>query len=361
MLILNIASRKRLQTDLTGANGKCLRSCPCPDFEIVQTTAMALCRSSTSKVEGGEPSEHYAATVDKGPSGEKPQGQASAERRTVPRAERWHGVTRNRIKATRPTIPLSHIHPHRSNTDMGIRDSFSRSKKKVKHLLTGRKHKSGGTGTETGEESVGSVGSLPQSVPDIVAGSSRNLADNRASGGGRAGSADQFPQQDEPELAPAGGSETGQGGGEVDVDRGEVGQRHSHLDPDVEAVVGSGSGREGSNTDEVKVKQVHPSPSTPSIPHGREPDGMLMWLLQLPPHLIPPSECVDTSIVPDRDVQEVLRPDENPKPRAADDSENKPDWRSMVSSTIKLLHGVRDGPLKSVAGGLCTILENCEV
>ena len=47
--------------------------------------------------------------------------------------------------------------------------------------------------------------------------------------------------------------------------------------------------------------------------------------------------------------------------------ENKTDWGSTVSASAKLLlRGVRDsagafGPLKSVAGGLCFILENCEV
>ena len=48
-------------------------------------------------------------------------------------------------------------------------------------------------------------------------------------------------------------------------------------------------------------------------------------------------------------------------------NENKPGWRSTASSSAKLLlRGVRDsadafGPLKSVAGGLCFLLENCEV
>jgi hypothetical protein len=47
--------------------------------------------------------------------------------------------------------------------------------------------------------------------------------------------------------------------------------------------------------------------------------------------------------------------------------ENKSNWKSTASATAKLLlRGVRDsadafGPLKSVAGGLCFILENCEV
>ena len=53
-------------------------------------------------------------------------------------------------------------------------------------------------------------------------------------------------------------------------------------------------------------------------------------------------------------------------PSAAPD-ENKPDWKSTASASAKLLfRGVRDsadafGPLKAVAGGLCFILENCEV
>jgi len=47
--------------------------------------------------------------------------------------------------------------------------------------------------------------------------------------------------------------------------------------------------------------------------------------------------------------------------------ENKRDWTSTAAASAKLLlRGVRDsadafGPLKSVAGGLCFILENCEV
>ena len=58
--------------------------------------------------------------------------------------------------------------------------------------------------------------------------------------------------------------------------------------------------------------------------------------------------------------------DESVEPSAAED-ENKSGWKSTASSSAKLLlRGVRDsadafGPLKSVAGGLCFILENCEV
>ena len=53
-----------------------------------------------------------------------------------------------------------------------------------------------------------------------------------------------------------------------------------------------------------------------------------------------------------------------PSPTAG---ESRPDWKSTASASAKLLlRGVRDSadafpPLKSVAGGLCFILENCEV
>ena len=73
----------------------------------------------------------------------------------------------------------------------------------------------------------------------------------------------------------------------------------------------------------------------------------------------------DTSAVPDHTPQD-LRPDENAEPGAVA-NEKKSSWKSTAFATAKLLlRGVRDsadafGPLKSVAGGLCFILENCEV
>jgi len=57
---------------------------------------------------------------------------------------------------------------------------------------------------------------------------------------------------------------------------------------------------------------------------------------------------------------------ESVEPSAAVD-ENRSDWKSTASASAKLLlRGVRDSadafpPLKSVAGGLCFILENFEV
>ena len=89
-----------------------------------------------------------------------------------------------------------------------------------------------------------------------------------------------------------------------------------------------------------------------------------MWLFQLL-YLIVPSDNADISAVPDH-MPEVLHSNESAEPSATT-NEKKLNWRSTASATAKLLlRGVRDtadafGPLKSVAGGLCFILENCEV
>ena len=75
------------------------------------------------------------------------------------------------------------------------------------------------------------------------------------------------------------------------------------------------------------------------------------------------------------DVDPDLVPDhipEDPHPKVAADmgtvaDKKKSNLKSAAAATAKLLlRGVRDtadafGPLKSVAGGLCFILENCEV
>jgi hypothetical protein len=68
----------------------------------------------------------------------------------------------------------------------------------------------------------------------------------------------------------------------------------------------------------------------------------------------------------EREGNEPNVDDKSVGPSAAPD-ENKSDWKSTASASAKLvLRGVRDsadafGPLKAVAGGLCFILENCEV
>ena len=65
-------------------------------------------------------------------------------------------------------------------------------------------------------------------------------------------------------------------------------------------------------------------------------------------------------------MSEDFRPEESARPSTAAD-ESKSNWKLTTSATAKLLlRGVRDsvdtfGPLKSVAGALCFILENCEL
>jgi len=141
----------------------------------------------------------------------------------------------------------------------GIRDSYSRLKKKFKHKLMGSKPKPDRTELDAHGERVGSSGSLPRPEPHVVAGGhdqGRNVADMD---GQQVCSADLLPQQDEPGPAPARGSRD-ERGTETDVDGREASQRYSQVHPDVEAAMGSGRGGE--------IECIRPSPSTPSIPHS---------------------------------------------------------------------------------------------
>ena len=84
--------------------------------------------------------------------------------------------------------------------------------------------------------------------------------------------------------------------------------------------------------------------------------------IQLLP-LIIPSDNIGATF-PDY-AQEVPYQGKSAEPSATTDTTTL-GGRSAVSATVKLLQVVRDstngfGPLKSVAGGLCLILENCDV
>ena len=92
---------------------------------------------------------------------------------------------------------------------------------------------------------------------------------------------------------------------------------------------------------------------------GGEGIGPLGPLPQPGPPIVMGSDCEGEGNEPDVD-------DGGVGPSVAP-NENKSDWTSTASASAKLLlRGVRDsadafGPLKAVAGGLCFILENCEV
>ena len=224
-----------------------------------------------------------------------------------------------------------------------IRDSFSKMKKDLKHRLKGRKYKPDRTGVNAAGETVDSSDSLLRPDSRILARGDDGEGSRTSTEGQQVRSRDRSPQ---PEPMPAGGS--GNDGG---VDGKETSQRHSGLDPEVEVAVGSGPGRE--------VERAHPSPSTPSIPPTGEPDSTREFSFQLS-YLI-----IHLDAVPDHAPEDV-RPNESDGQSAAT-NENKSNWRSTMSATAKLLlRGVNEsadafGPLKSVAGGLCFILENCEV
>jgi len=147
-----------------------------------------------------------------------------------------------------------------------LRDLLSKIKRKLKHLLTGRKREQDGTGANHGVERPDSTILPPQPGPHAVAGESyREEGDKANAAGEPVSSAGQSPQPDGPESVSVHGSDSGQEGGETDVEGGEASRTDSHPHPDVEVTVGS----EHSG----KLEDVHPSQSTPSISHDGKPDG----------------------------------------------------------------------------------------
>ena len=139
-------------------------------------------------------------------------------------------------------------------------DSVTRTGRKVKDRLRGKKGKRDKTGANTADESIGSPSSLLQPVAHIAAGG-HDGGESRASTDTRqVHSRDRSPQ---PESVLVGGRDDGGERKGVDVGGKEVSQRHSGPDQDVEVDVKSGSNGE--------VAQVNP-PST-SAPQSEEPNG----------------------------------------------------------------------------------------
>jgi len=260
-----------------------------------------------------------------------------------------------RVQPSTISQPSIDNHRRRSNPKMDIREPFSRLKKKF--MGQGSKRKPHRTGADSGAENVDPAGSLSRPVHHIVAGGSHNRGDNRTNADGwRVRSADRTPIPGVPVPRSNNDQEW--------IDEGEANQRYLHPHLYTRVAVGSGPGPEKKGADGEKVGRVYPSPPAPSITHTKTPNSMQMWSFQLLP-LIVPSGNAGTSTVPDH-LPEALHPDKGVEPSAAADN-NNPGWKFTTSATAKLLlHGVRDsadafGPLKSVAGGLCFILENCEV
>ena len=143
---------------------------------------------------------------------------------------------------------------------MGIRNSFSKLKKKVKHL--GSKHKPDRPEAGADGESIGPASPSPPPEPYVVEGDGKGNGPN--ADGQQACSTDQL-QSDKPVPVPASGSGSGQGGGGAGVDWREVSQRHSHPQRDVEVVVG-GEPSQGRDDADEEGEQFYSCSSTPSTP-----------------------------------------------------------------------------------------------
>ena len=232
-------------------------------------------------------------------------------------------------------------------------DSVTSKGRKVKERLKGIKGKKDKAGANITEESISTSSSFLQPVP-LIAATGHDGEGGRASADTpQVHSRDRSPQ---PESVPVGGRDDDGEGKEADVDKKVVGQGRSYPEPNVETAVGGGPGP-------MEVGPLIPSPSTPII-HDGKPQSMWTRLLH-PLYLILPSDETEPSAVPDQ-VPAVVSTDESAEPDPAA-SEEKSNWGSTAVATTKLLlRGVRDsadafGPLKSVAGGLCFILDNYEV
>ena len=268
-------------------------------------------------------------------------------------SERPHGM--NWIKATRLPISYRNHHLHRPDIDIFITDdmrkSLSKLKKDLKHHLGGKKRTSDKAGANTAEETASSSASLTRPDSRVTVRVRDEEGSRISTDASRAHSRDRSPQ---PKPVQANEGYDNPGGRNADVGEKEVGQRHSRPDPNVEAAAGSGPSQE--------INRVSSTLSVTPIAPEQGPDGTRT----LSPQqlcLITLLDNADTTVVSDREQQDP-RSDENAEPTA---NEKKSSWKSTAFATAKLLlRGVREsadafGPLKSVAGGLCFILENCEV
>ena len=147
---------------------------------------------------------------------------------------------------------------------MDLREPFYKLKKKIKHRLTGSKHKL----DRIGADAIGgrADGPLPRPEPHVVVGGGRNQEGSGSNAvGEQVFSTNSPPQPDKPEPVPGDKNESDREEGDADVVGRGSSQRNS---------MGSGPGREGNDADGGKVEQVDHSPSAPSLMRGGKPHGM---------------------------------------------------------------------------------------
>ena len=225
-------------------------------------------------------------------------------------------------------------------------DSLTKQGRKLKQRLRGKKNKPNRTGADNAEERVDSSSSLLRPAPHIVAGGHGGAGSRTSGDERRIDSEDRSPQ---PEPVSVEGRQEG-------GDEKEVSKEHSRPDVDAGVVEGTRASQE--------AKRAHPSSSDPSAPPPTgEPESARRLLFQM---LYLTILSGNTDAAAPYHEPDDIRPSENAGPSAAAD-EKKSDWKSTASASAKLILRVaRDladafPPLKSVAGGLCFILENCEV
>ena len=151
---------------------------------------------------------------------------------------------------------------------MGIRDLLSRLKDRPRVKSKGRKRKPDDTGSDIDGEGADPSGSLSRPVSYVVTGVHDGGGGGSDADGRWVSSRDLLPQLGKPESAP-----NNREGGEADAGGGGIGQKDSHLGPDIKVVVGSGPTGEGDDADREKVESVHPSLSNPLISQSGKLDG----------------------------------------------------------------------------------------
>lgn len=151
-----------------------------------------------------------------------------------------------------------HLHPRLPCINMDdIRGSFSKLKKKLKYPLKGGTRKPEKMGSDSTEESVGQMSSLPRPEHHIAVG-----GDSDQGGKGAGARVDQPLQRGEPEPTPPVEGDSHQDGGEKDLGRSGPGQR-AHPHPDIEPAAES-----------EELERALPSASPTPILHSAKPESM---------------------------------------------------------------------------------------
>ena len=145
-----------------------------------------------------------------------------------------------------------------------------------------------------------------------------------------------------------------------DTEGSETGQS-SRLHLEAEDAVESAPGQEGNDGEVKNIVQVAPPTSAPLIDNGKPNSERTKSFLFLSPNRFSSERSGFYN------YRSCPRGSFSQQERTEHRRKNKSNWKSTAFATAGLfLRGVRDsadafGPLKSVAGGLCFILENSEV